>query len=451
MTNNTGEGKTNKTDDSEAEEKEPIFVRTRIRPYKTKFSIDKVVSQFDNRVLFTQYESFDLTAAPFSNPDLSAFIKVGIVDLMEDYRLMGGFRFPLGLQGLEYFIEFKDLSKRLDKSYLIYRKSENNSYVVSSDQLDRLLEVKAKNIVNYAQLSLSYPFDVYRSVRWHNGLRQDKIVFSATDTITLRVPNFYQNYLFSKVEYVFDNTIDVALNILNGSRYKFYVEVHKPFEGTINDREFSFKFKNTGVLGIAGADIRHYQRVHRQIVWANRFATGFSFGSRKMLYYLGGVENWISSDVNKRFNFEPAPDPEVGYAFKSLATNMRGFPQNIRHGTSYFVINSELRIPVFAYLANQPIRSEFFRNFQIVAFADIGSAWKGLSPFTEENQYAIINAGQPPISTRVKYYRNPFVAGYGVGLRSKIIGYFLKADVAWGLDSGAITGPVWYFSLGLDF
>ena len=43
------------------------------------------------------------------------------------------------------------------------------------------------------------------------------------------------------------------------------------------------------------------------------------------------------------------------------------------------------------------------------------------------------------------------VAGYGLGTRTVLFGYFIRVDAAWGWDSGEVTGPTWHFSLNLDF
>ncbi|HRK28939.1 MAG TPA: hypothetical protein PK239_16825 [Chitinophagales bacterium] len=432
-------------------EQKPLFRRTDVRQYFTQFTIDQIATQLDNTIIYTPYENFSLSPVAFGMPDLGGLFKLGISDLMEDNKIIGGFRIPLGLSGTEYFVEYRALRKRLDKKIFGYRRAIKNNYTITDIPDTPAFNVTAKNITGILQYTLSYPFDVNTSLRGHIGLRHDRIVFLASDRISLTLPDVYENWLYAKAEYVFDNTIDVALNILNGTRYKIYAEIHKPFDGVLNDREVSFKFANTGLLGITGFDVRHYTRIHKQIVWANRLASAMSFGSKKMLYYLGGVENWLIFNPENQFDSSTPVDMEAGYAFKGLATNMRGFKQNIRNGTSYMVLNSELRIPLFAYLSPAPIRSELLRNFQIIAFTDIGTAWQGLSPFNEENQYSIVTIGAPPVEAVVKYFRNPVVAGYGLGARTKLLGYFARVDMAWGLDSGARTQTQWYFSIGLDF
>ncbi len=56
---------------------------------------------------------------------------------------------------------------------------------------------------------------------------------------------------------------------------------------------------------------------------------------------------------------------------------MRGFPQNVANGNNAVVINSEFRLPVFSTLFNKPINNAFLRNFQLLQFIDLGSAWNG--------------------------------------------------------------------------
>ena len=96
---------------------------------------------------------------------------------------------------------------------------------------------------------------------------------------------------------------------------------------------------------------------------------------------MGGVDTWLTP----KFTTEAPIDYTQNYAYQTLATNMRGFYQNVRNGNSFAVINSELRFPIFSYLANRPLRSDFINNFQIIAFGDLGTAWTGLTPYSDDN------------------------------------------------------------------
>ena len=94
---------------------------------------------------------------------------------------------------------------------------------------------------------------------------------------------------------------------------------------------------------------------------------------------------------------------------------------------------------------------DFLNNFQLTCFADFGSAWNGPSPLSEKNQfnYDVIETGQLTIT--VDRQRNPFVGGFGFGTRSRLFGYFVRTDWAWGVEDGNILPSILYISLGLDF
>ena len=83
------------------------------------------------------------------------------------------------------------------------------------------------------------------------------------------------------------------------------------------------------------------------------------------------------------FNSAIPVTPNVNYGFQALATNMRGFSQNIRNGNNFALINSELRWPVIRYIVGHPLRSNFLNSIQVVGFGDIGTAWSGKSPWDE--------------------------------------------------------------------
>ncbi len=418
------------------------FKSSRIRPYRLTFSSDYVTSQLDNSLYINRYESFNTTGGVYSTPNLNALFSVSVSDLFEDYRFTGGLRFPTSFSGGEYYLAYDDIKKRIDKKITWYYQSEGAQY---SFQPTWYPVVDAGLSTNIVEGTLKYPIDVIRSVRGSLSYRGEKITFLANDTFSLNLPNYKEDWLSLKLEYVHDNTYPVMTNILNGTRYKFWFELHKQFE--VNADQGLEVNINEGYLGVFGFDARHYQRIHRQLTWANRIAGGTSFGQQKLIYYLGGVDSWLGPV----FNTDIEVNQEMGYAFQTLATNMRGYDQNIRNGNSYAVLNSELRFPIFSYFFNKPIRSEFLRNLQWVGFYDIGSAWEGFSPFEEDNPYNDDTVVQQPITVVVNYFRDPLVMGTGMGLRSTLFGYFIRVDRAQPIESTGLGDPMWYFSLSLDF
>jgi len=134
-----------------------------------------------------------------------------------------------------------------------------------------------------------------------------------------------------------------------------------------------------------------------------------------------------------------------------VITNMRGFWQNARNGNSFMVLNSELRVPVFRALFNRPLRSDFLTNFQIVAFGDLGTAWNGLTPYSEENviNKQIIERGN--ITITIDSQKEPFIGGIGAGMRTRLFGYFVRFDWSWGIEDGVLLPNLFNVSLSTDF
>jgi hypothetical protein len=130
---------------------------------------------------------------------------------------------------------------------------------------------------------------------------------------------------------------------------------------------------------------------------------------------------------------------------------MRGFLQNARNGNSFAVINSELRLPIFRYIVNQPIKSDFINNFQVIGFGDVGTAWTGVHPYSEDNTLNTQIIQSNPFIITLRNQTEPIIGGYGFGLRSRLWGYFVRADWAWGIEDGVVQPRVFYLSLSLDF
>lgn len=409
-------------------------------PYRAKFSTNYITTQIDNSVLPFAYESVAQNGSSYEYPNLSGMLMYGIQDLMEDHKLLGGFRFPIDLKGSEIFVSYENLKKRLDKRFLFYRKSgqDNLSLLVNNTFT---IPAIGKKKTHYAEVRLSYPFDVTKSLRLYSGFRNDRLLFAYTDTITMIADiDRNENWSFFKLEFVHDNSRELQMNIYNGFRYKFYAEYFK-----------NWNKKKTNLFTF-GYDIRHYTTIFKNIIWANRVAGASSFGQKKIRYYIGGTDTWI----NNKYDYNTAtPNPE-DYAFQSHSTNVRGFPINIRNGSSHMVFNSEIRLPLFSFLMKRSIRSSFIENFQIAGFFDVGSAYNGLTPFNQDNPYIteqVTPSGtQTPIVVEAKYYRNPTVMGTGVGVRTMLLGYFMRLDWAWGIDGGLISNkPMWLFSFSKDF
>lgn len=396
------------------------------RNYDLAFAPTYVLTQLDNSLINETYQTFT-GGAVFFDPGLNGLFKVGLNDLMDDYRLVGGVKLSGNLNSNEYYLSYENLKHQTDQQWSFYRQSREEIYTYD------YLKINTHNI----RYSLKYPFNDLTSLRWSSSFRNDRIVNLSTDVANLLAPNYHENWVSSRLEFIHDNTISTGLNLFNGIRYKLFAEYFDQLDRGKSD------------LTVLGMDFRVYKKIHRQIIWANRFAASTSFGNDKLIYYLGSTDNCFTPVNN--FNENIQIDYSKNYAFQTVASNLRGFTQNIRNGNNFALINSEIRLPIFQYLIRKPIRTDFFRNFQIVGFGDIGTAWTGPSPYGKGN--SLFKADYPgnPISITVTKDIEPIVGGYGFGLRSRVLGYFVRADWAWGIDDGVKQPRIFYFSLGLDF
>ncbi len=404
------------------------FTPPKARNYNVEYTINELVNQLDFTFLSASYQPFSGGTGPiFLTPGLNAFFKIGMTDLLEDYRIVAGVRLDFNLVNNEYVISIANLKHRLDREIYFHRQSIEQTGLYSI----------VRYRIHELHYILKYPFNPLLSIKGTASIRKDRAIFMSTDQYNLREPDVNRYWVSGKLDLTYDATRSLGVNLYDGLRFKAFGEYYHQIEG--DDR-------NTNMI-VIGFDIRHYLPIHRTLIWANRFATSTSFGRSKLIYYMGGVDTWLTP----KFTREAPIDYSQNYAYQTLATNMRGFNQNVRNGNSFAVINSEIRFPVIKYLANRPLRSDFFNNFQIVGFADVGTAWTGSTPYSDENSLFTRRIFEGPLVITVREQREPIVAGYGIGLRSRILGYFVRADYAWGVEDFVINKPIFYVSLSLDF
>ena len=420
-------GKSQNQDSSQYSAVQTFEVREH-RNYKLAFAATDLTTQFDFDYATDLYQPFN--GGPYVMPGMGAFIKVGMLDVFEDYKLEGGFRYSFNRSGAEYFISLEDRSKRWDKKYIAQRQSLIDAN--RSDSIQRTYLYQVRGIFRY-------PLSEVGALQFTTSARMDRQVTEALEAGSLATPDRFNYYVGVKAEYIFDNTLIKALNIRNGARAKVFAEHYRDILNS-----------STG-FSVVGFDARHYLPIHRDLIWANRLAGSSSFGQRKLVYYMGSVDNWIVLSSRDRFDNTTFVPRDQGYAFQTIATNMRGFIQNARNGNNFLVLNSELRWPIVRYFTDKPIKSEFISNFQLIGFADVGSAWNGPNPYSDENSFNNISVTNGAVTVTYKNQNDPIIGGTGWGLRTKIWGYFVRFDYAWGIENGLFLDPVSYLSFGLDF
>jgi hypothetical protein len=258
----------------------------------------------------------------------------------------------------------------------------------------------------------------------------------STDDRSLREPDEWNLWGGLRGELVYDHTRMLGKNLPLGARSKLFFEYYQ-----------SLTEKNTSMF-VVGADYRYYMRIWRTFIWANRVAGSTSFGQSKLIYYMGGVDDWLLP----KFNRNIVVDQTQNYAYQTLATSMRGFEQNIRNGNTFVVASSELRFPIMSCLFSRPIGGQWLQNLQLVGFVDAGSAWVGYNPWNKNNAiYREVVRVSSNLVVTVEKELSPFVAGVGFGLRTQIAGYFIRLDRGNGIENGYFNRRVWHFAFGFDF
>ncbi len=425
--------------------KESVLKTIKLFNYKPpKFYIENGSAGFNNNVLVTKYQLYAGGQGPIqlnSSTPLNALIKIGTSELMEDVKIIGGYRLSTNLKDNEWMMSYQNYKRRWDWGATFYRNVEQVSFTTGGE---------GRIFTNLYQGNLAYPIDVTKSIRLTTGIRSDNLVALSLDPASLIQPNDKTLYSLTHLEFVYDNSHNPAMNIWNGLRYKVYMDWNRQ----VNKVQFA-DGPNTF---IAGADFRYYYPIFRNFIWAGRAAADLSWGNQKMIYYLGGTDGWLMFGNNKKangsdryFNTNNPPANDQEYAFQSLAVNMRGFIQNIANGNNAVVINSEFRLPVFTTLFNKPINNSFLRNFQLTQFIDLGTAWNGNYNGIKRPEVLYTD---PATSAAVRVKAGglgPFAGGYGFGARSMLLGYFLKFDAAWQMRGIFRGKPQYYLSMGLDF
>ena len=357
-------------------------------------------------------------------------------ETMENHKINGGILEFFSNGNKSFFLEYWYLKKRIDYRFRFDRR---NISITTSNSF------RHAYALNKGSITFSYPFNLF--------LRASAEPFYVNTSFTnfsqISLGNSTQNYTGFNAELVFDNSIITGKNKIENTRMK------ARYEHYFHSSE---KMKNFSSLTI---DIRHYQPLLNYLTLASKLSYGKFFGASKKRFLLGGMENWINNERREHDEQDPiTPSDEFtdisDVLFHRFITNLRGFEWNKIFGTDFLLFNGEIRLSISELFYNKTINSNFFRNLQFIVFTDIGTAWTGVSPFNRENALntEIIdrrNSSNTGFYAVIQNFRNPFLMGYGFGLRTTLLGYYFKFDTAWGLEDNITSGPRYYFTIGHDF
>jgi hypothetical protein len=422
---------------------------THANKYKSLFKVDKVTFQMDNTPLYNGMDMY--LGGYYQFQPLSFTLKTGFVDVFEDFYMELGLRVPFDFNGMEYFVNVENKKGLIDQRYSFYRRGRIYNYVIVDTVSNTSIEARGRTVKHLLQTELKYPLTKFQSIRGIFSLQLDEVAILAEELNSLQIPIYNENRLGLRLEYVFDNTLELRLNARKGTKFKGYLDLYKPFSVETEDK-FKVGFEG-GLTAAIGFDARHYLTFDDKTIFAFRLAAASSFGQEKILYSLGGVDNWMFPTTSTSVSLPDASN----YGLQTLGANMRGFNNNARNGSSYALGNVEMRIPIIDYISKNPPRNAMLRSLQLVAFLDIGTAWQGASPFSTSNPLntTVIDNNGPgsisPVKVTVNYFRRPILFGYGFGIRTVLLGHYFRLDYAWGVETGQVQKPILYLSIGSDF
>lgn len=401
-------------------------------PYAAKFSYENIVTS--------------LAVDPLRG--LSIRLEAQMNDMLENYRIFGGIQTAFDFKNGDVYGEFQylphrvDFSARFDRKVIFWQppnreidKEENQKYSFQKIEIGASYPLSVRSRITVKPFFGFTQFD-------DRGRNPIATTISSPPTPVFR-PSQTQFYTGTKIEFVYDNSITTGMNIIEGTR------------GKLSHGTYQAMGAGKKSFSQASIDIRHYQKIYKEIIFAVRGFTGTFYGAAPKNYLLGGMDNWIANSFNYSGALNPLISQDGKYneelLFAEFATSLRGFDYGTLYGNSTAIFNAELRVPLVRALSRGPIASNFFRNLQFTGFYDIGSSWTGPVPLNNENNGRIREVIKNPFVVQIKEYLNPWLYSYGAGLRSMIFGYYLKFDVAWPVENYAVRNPRLYVTFGFDF
>ncbi|AWV98153.1 hypothetical protein [Arcticibacterium luteifluviistationis] len=430
-------------------EQTSTFNRSRLTRDTEEFKISPPKAY--QNLLLTQ----DLKTEIFNDPvrRLGLNASLSLNDLLENHVIDFNLFITPTLKNHDIKASYFNYEKRVDWGLTFERRSlildtrtiDKQSYIfnplnfVSGQLLNRRI------ILHKLVGTVSYPLSQNLKVNFL------PTVFFNNDIDYFEVSNDIRknSYAGVKAEIVYDNTKKLLGDgFLSGTRAKVSYQ---------KNIAFSNPEENFNGLNI---DLRHYQNLTPGIQFAGRFNFGNSYGMSPKYTFLGGMENTLNRDIYSSPNqIGETPGNLKDIVFYNYAGNLRGFDFAKLYGTKHILVNLEIRLSLANYFSKNTVTSSMIRNLQLVLFNDIGTAWNGdKGPWSRQNSLntqviggSKVEGVNSPFYAVVTNFKNPFLSGYGGGIRTTILGFFVKADYAFGLENKELSKGKFYLSLGHDF
>ncbi|UBM60488.1 outer membrane protein assembly factor [Marinilongibacter aquaticus] len=429
-----------------SEEKSSTFDRKKLAANKEELKISPTKAY--QNLLLTQ----DLKTTFFNDPvrRLGMYNTLTLNDLLENHIIQFKLFFTPSIKNHDLGVKYMNYENRVDWGFSFNRRSIYFDQLSGKKQNYLFLPFNSAtpNPILNRRLYL-HEFNAHVSYPFSNHL---KVLFTPhvyinndIDYFELSKKALSSTLAGLKAEIVYDNTVQsVEHGQMVGTRAKLAYEKNIGFS------------KDNSNFNRMYLDIRHYRPITKGLVIAGRFNYGKSNGQSPKYSFLGGMENTLNRSVydGTTATVTSQPTDIRDIVFYNYPGSLRGFQFGKLYGTNYMLFNAELRFALGSLLSRSSVTSNVIRNLQFVLFGDSGTAWNGnKGPWSKENSLNTQTIGSPgdPFSAVVTNFKNPFLFGYGGGVRTTILGIYVKADYAFGVENKSVNAGRFYLSLGHDF
>ncbi|MFP4543764.1 MAG: BamA/TamA family outer membrane protein [Candidatus Kapaibacterium sp.] len=380
---------------------------------------DKDVSEIDTS--FTE-KDYKITFTPdiiAGNPGFSTYYgfqgmtQLLFSDVLGDHQIYAQANLFLDLRNSQFMIAYSYLPKVIDYQFM--------GYHTSFFHLDRNAgpEDYFFRFRNFGLGAMAYyPLDLFN--RFEFGA--DFMYLSKENVTNPEMQSVTRTMIVPRARYVHDDVLWGYFGPRKGQRYFI------GFKGTPDI------FSNDISFVTFDMDYRFYQPLGSNMSLALRGRGGGSFGPDAQRFFLGGTENWI--DVELQDGELPFEDPE-DFAFMNFEMPLRGWPVGRLTGTKFFVTNFEFRFPFLFALMAGPLPLPL-QGVMGSVFFDMGGAW-------DDDFVSVTRNEQDELMA------NNLLMSAGLGIRTYVLQFPLKVDIAWRNHYSKWSDPVWMFSLGYDF
>ena len=367
-----------------------------------------------------------------------------LTDLLDNHSFYAGLTTSLDFaSGGDLFFEYEYLKSRVDFRGRFDQKT------INIDEGDITLQ---KYVLTKLEAGFSYPINVNTRVTLAPFIAKTQYFNQNPDSLILGTQpdqnRFNVNYVGGKAEIAFDRTHQLELYSQAGFKGKIGFTHYQGLNHA--DRSFSNFY----------LDLRNYQRIHKNIIFATKLYAGSFMGNNPQSYLVGGMDNWMFNEFYRPPSNRPEVSPvrnPTGVENSNILfadfTDLRGYDFDEIRGRNVITFSGELRIPLFSYLTRGNITSNFVRNFQLVGFYDVGSAWNESAPWERVNDQntEVINTEGSPFLITLNNFNNPWLQSYGAGLRTVLLNYYVKFDVARPIRNYESEDLKFYVTLGFNF